>query len=283
MSNRPLATPLASLALGLALTTATASARADAPTALECISANEDAITRSKQERLLEARERYLVCAAPSCPDDIRVECSRRVEEVNAALPSVVIEAKDASGVDVVLEKVEADGGALGEAANGAPITLNPGPHRFRFVAPGREPLEKTLVLRAGEKGRRERVTFAATPSPSTGAPLVSVVRKRDSTRVTLGLATAAAGLVGVAVGAIFGVRAASSWNDAKTACPSAADCPRHDQAQSSHDDAVLSATVSTVSVIAGGVLFAVGGVTFLTAPWVTSKRSGGLSVTGTF
>jgi hypothetical protein len=116
--------------------------------------------------KLIEARTQLLICAALSCPADVRSDCERKVEEVNAALPTVVFEAKDASGADLSGVKVAMDGQPLVEHLDGTAITVNPGEHRFTFEIAGQPPIEKTIVLNEGEKDRHESVAVSA-PKPA--------------------------------------------------------------------------------------------------------------------
>src|ERR1700722_10264297 len=58
-----------------------------------CIAASESEVGLRKDEKLLAAMEKLAVCGAPSCPNEIRFECRRRLVALNAALPSLVLAA----------------------------------------------------------------------------------------------------------------------------------------------------------------------------------------------
>jgi hypothetical protein len=73
-------------------------AEAADPTTADCLSASESSLSLRNQHKLREARAALLICSAASCPGDVRAECTRRVSEVNAAIPTIVFEAKDSSG-----------------------------------------------------------------------------------------------------------------------------------------------------------------------------------------
>jgi hypothetical protein len=113
-----------------------------------------------------------------------------------------------------------------------------------------------------------------------------------------VGLGLGGAGVVGLAVGAVFGVNAISSWSSSKSEC-STSSCPNHGQAVTDHDSAASAATVSTIAVV-GGLALAAGGLAlYLTAPSArenapTQSRAlrlvpsagatgGGLELRGTF
>jgi hypothetical protein len=150
--------------------------RAADPTTADCLAANENAIVLLREHKLRDARAQLLVCAAANCPGDVRAECSRRVGEVNAAMPTVVFEAKDGAGNDVSIVTVTMDGRPLVDRLEGTAISLDPGEHVFLFQIPGQPGVEKRFVIRQGEKDRRERVTLgAAVPTASPATPPASV------------------------------------------------------------------------------------------------------------
>jgi hypothetical protein len=172
----------ASIAPGLAFASAilTASnARASDPTTADCLSANEQSIQLRADHKLRDARAQLLICAAASCPSDVRNACTRRVVDVNLAIPTIVFEAKDSAGNDLTAVKVSMDGHPLLQKLEGIAISLDPGEHRFTFETAGQPPVEKTFVLQEAEKGRHVTVTFGAQPSPTpppeaTAAPAPS-------------------------------------------------------------------------------------------------------------
>src|SRR5580658_1231325 len=71
------------------------------PTTADCLSASEASLKLRGEHKLREARGQLLVCASASCPADVRNECVRRVDPVNAAIPTIIFEAKDAAGNDM--------------------------------------------------------------------------------------------------------------------------------------------------------------------------------------
>ncbi len=171
-----------SIAAGLAsasvLFTA-ANARADAPTTADCLSANEHSIQLRADHKLLYARAQLLICAAASCPSDVRNACTRRVMDVNTAIPTIVFDAKDAAGNDLTVVRVSMDGHPLLQKLEGIAISLDPGEHKFSFETAGQPPVEKSIVLQEAEKARHVTVTFGAQPGPTpppeaTAAPAPS-------------------------------------------------------------------------------------------------------------
>jgi hypothetical protein len=84
-------------------------------------------------------------------------------------------------------------------------------------------------------------------------------------TQRILALVVGGVGLVGVGAGAIFGLKAKSTWADAEERCPEARCNTAADLELD--DDARSSAMVSTVAFAAGGAALAGGVVLWLTAP----------------
>jgi hypothetical protein len=268
------------------------------PTMAECIRANEAAISLRGNDHLREAREQLLVCAARTCPGEIRAQCERLLVEVNASIPTIVFEAKDAAGGDLSAVRVSIDGKPLTDRLEGAAIPIDPGNHSFHFESPGLPPIDKSFVLHQGEKGRRERIAFPP-PSAAAGAQETPATPRTpdapgaretpsgsSSALKTVGLVTGGAGLVGIGIGAVFGLMASSDKNSAN--CDSNGYCdPGRLHDARNHADA------STAGFVAGGVLLAAGvalavfapsgsGARVQVAPAV-ADRSAGVVVSGVF
>jgi hypothetical protein len=258
-------------------------ARAADPTTAECLSANEASLNARSQHRLRDARVSLLKCAAPSCPTDVRDECTRGVNEINAALPTIVFEAKDTAGADLVAVKVTMDGELLADHLDGTALAIDPGAHRFSFETPGQPKVEKQLVIREGEKDRHERIvlgmavvntpvgpgagestaagtTLVSSPTGATGAPSSVVGARRVGALVAAGV-----GVVGVAVGIGYGLESSSKHSQAMSACPTR-NCANQAQADL-WNDATTYGTVTNVAFVVGAVGLAGGA-----ALWFSGK-----------
>lgn len=260
------------------------SAAAADPTMADCLAASDGSIALRNEHKLRAARQQLLVCAAASCPADIRVECSRHVDEVNAAIPTIVFEAKDQSGNDVSAVKVTMDGQPLAERLEGTAISLDPGEHSFTFQAFGQPTIEKQFVILEGQKGRRETVSFGTGAPAAAGGPPASpeaqpgavsaVPAERspqgDAQRIS-GLVVAGIGVAGLGIGALFGVQAMSKRDDAIHACPN--QCASQDGVNLWHD-AKTAGNVSTAAFVIGGVALAGGAALWFTAPRSSSQKA---------
>jgi serine/threonine-protein kinase len=287
----------------------------------QCVDANSAAQSLRREGRLGAARERLLACANPSCPAIVRDDCARRLDELERAQPTIAFDVKDAAGSDVSAVSVTLDGQPLTETLEGRALSADPGKHTFTFTVAGHAPVTRALVLTEGEKGRREHIVLpGAGPAPSAPPPApapssTSMAGPPTSaappplpdeapapsasggmgTQKILGLVTGGAGVVGLALGAAFGVMSSSAWNNAKSACGgNPSQCMDVSGGQSDRSTALGEATASTVGFIAGGALLATGAVLFLTggsrqsatglalAPAV-GPRQAGLALGGAF
>src|SRR4051812_23133074 len=75
-----------------------------------CATAAETAETLRHGGKLLQARERLLVCTRAVCPTIVRADCIQWLAEVDVALPALVVRARDAEGRDVLAVRVLLDG-----------------------------------------------------------------------------------------------------------------------------------------------------------------------------
>jgi hypothetical protein len=218
-----------------------------------------------KDAKLIEAREELRVCARPACPSLMVSDCTRWLEEVDASIPSVVPLATDEHGVNLVDVKLSIDGVPRSSSLDGTAIDLDPGPHKFTFELASR-PVSETIVLVAiGEKNKRVAVKLE-------GQPIVAAPPPHDasSAQRIAGITLGAAGVLTLGVGVAFGVDALMQQHDA--GCPGNVCGPGANPGalRSAHADG----NVSTVTLIAGGVLAAAGVTTWLLAPRPTADRA---------
>ena len=266
------------MAVGLAVLLTSSSARAAPPTKQECVDANASAQDLHRSNRLREAREKLRLCIADACPEPVRQDCSVRLDEIDNALPTLVLVVNDSAGNDAAGVKVVMDGQPLAGGASGAAVEVDPGEHRFTVEASGLPTSEKTVVVREGEQNRHVLVTLgtasatstarsSTSPSPASPAsPASPGSPSGGSSQRTIGLVVGGAGVVGVVVGTIFGLVSKSTYDQVPQSCRDASGpCSSHDAQHG--EDAHSQATISTVGFVAGGALLAGGAVLYLMAP----------------
>jgi hypothetical protein len=286
-----------------------------------CLDASSKAQTFRDTHKLVEAREQLRVCASGGCPTAVRTDCITWLAEVEQGLPTVVISATDGAGHDRFDVTVTVDGQAPAIALQGQALPMNPGPHALHLEAGGAggAVLDQQILVKEGAKNQGVAVvlprkkddagTRAAAVSPATPVatpalpPAASIEPPKsdspDATRSdnrppsagsplrTAGWVAAGVGVVGVAIGAVFGFKAISDKNGAH--CDSSNACD-----PGPLSDANTAASIATVGVVAGGALIVGGAALVLFAPasrsvtGVTLKvgplvgtREGGLLVGG--
>ena len=246
-------------------------AQAD-PTTPECLAAAESALSLRNDHKLVAARDQLVLCASKSCPSDVRKECIRRVDAVNASIPTVVFEGKDGAGRDLSAVRVTLDGVPLLERLDGSAIAVDPGEHTFRFESATYGAVDRAFVIREGEKDRREEIHFGVeAPAGGSSAPPEALApaprngrggHEGIGTQRTVALAVLGVGVVGTAVGAAFGVVSMSKHGEASKACP---DQCGDQNGVNLWNEARTAGDASTIAFIVGGVGLATGAVLWLT------------------
>jgi hypothetical protein len=250
----------------------------------ECISAVDQGQSLRDDGKFRAAREKFVTCSKTVCPKPIIATCSTWLKQLDEGMPSIVLGAKDPRGSDVVEVRVSFDGDVLSSSLDGKPIQVDPGPHKLRFEHEGSEPVEQSLVIRAGEKMRVVSVTL---PDKATAAapPLYDAPEKKSgpgifTARNVLGTSLIVLGAGAFVTGLVFGLSAQSDGDRAQairmrmpsTACRGGVmtqDCVDLGKAVDSQNS---DASISVVFWVVSGVLVAGGITTFLA--WPSSKET---------
>jgi hypothetical protein len=260
-------------------------ARAADPTTADCLAASLASLKLGNEHKVRQERAQLLVCAADSCPGDIRRECARRVDEVNGAIPTIIFAAKDATHNDLSAVKVTMDGEVLAERLEGTALSIDPGQHVFVFETPGFPGIEKHFVIQQGQKDRREQVVFGAaagepapdavTPSPSPSGPPPTVdprpspaepaAEHDESVKRIIGYSLIGLGAVGVGVAIGEQVTALGRASDSSNAAASP-DPGVQANAGTLHNQAVQAQAFAAIFGVAGVASAGVGVFLVLTA-----------------
>lgn len=218
-----------------------------------------------------------------------------RAERLRPQLSKLTIEL---SGTDAELEGVEvhylqAESGdrAMASAAVGTAVPVDPGTYTVKVKAPGYQTYEGQVTV-GGNAASEKHVVPPLALAPEEAAPVDEPppaeepatpgdeAPSENNWQKPTGIALAGAGVVGVALGAVFGLVAMDQNNQAIDAGCSNDACNSRDGSELT-DQALTSATVSTVAFAVGGVLLAGGAVLYFTAPKSAGpkKKSGSVSV----
>jgi len=162
----------------------------------------------------------------------------------------------------------------VGDAEWGTAIPVDGGVHTVEASAPGKQTWRTTVEVAPARASATVTVAplvaaAAAAPVGGGGAPPAGGAEQRGGAgrgQRVAGAAIAGVGVVGAALGAVFGLRARSLYDDAKPTCdPGEAVCTADGVAKI--HDAHTAATWSTIGFVAGGAALVGGAVVYLTAP----------------
>jgi hypothetical protein len=242
-----------------------------APTAhagsAECFAAHEKSQVLRMESKLMEAREVLKECSLAACPSLVRGDCVQWLAEVQRAIPSVIFTAQ-ADGEDVVDVTITYKGDAITDTLDGRAMEFKPGAHAFSFKHGEFDAIERTVVLREGEKNRVVLVEFktpqkeqplTAQPGYVPGAP----PEPRGTRPVpVLTYVFGGAAVIALGVSGVFTFTALADKDKAKKDCNAL--CP-----DSVVDPIREKASVATYTGLAGGVLAITATVFYLARPTV--------------
>jgi|HubBroStandDraft_4_1064222.scaffolds.fasta_scaffold32179_1 hypothetical protein len=255
------------------------------------------AVAEFRQARALAERDRR---------DDRIALIDQHLHAIEGKVSSIVIVVgpdADRAGLSV-----SRDGTAVGRTVWGSRIPMDPGEHVVEASAPDKKPWKatvkvlpdgdvQTVTLSPLEDAAPAPVSVAPPavepPPPQPPAPVVPMPGHHGtSTRKTVGLATGAAGIGGVAIGTYFGLLAIQTHGKSAATCTTT---PCSPQSVSLNGQAGTQADISTVAFAAGLAALGVGAFLWLgdsggrgdkpsasVAPSFGPGR-GGLDVVGSF
>ena len=205
-----------------------------------------------------------------------RVEADRealaraRIAALEPRLSRMVIKlAKDARTVEL---RVTRDDVVILPALLDTAVPVDPGKHIVAAIAPGYKPWRVEVTV-AGEQQRVTVEVPALVPLPqeeaaaAAGLPSLADAAHRRKVYRIAAVTAGAAGLVAVGVGAYFGLKAKSNWDDSKSHCDANTVCD-----QTGVDlvhDAQSAGTISTLAFGAGAAALVTGVILYFTAPSV--------------
>jgi hypothetical protein len=160
--------------------------------------------------------------------------------------------------------EVRRDGEVVGKAEWGTAIPVDPGTHVVEARAPHRQTSQQSIDVKGA--GASATVTVTELAPEVAGGPTGDSGGGGSSSQRTIGIAVGALGIVGIAVGSVFGVVAMSKENEAlHNDCTGDKYC--NPQGLQLGQDANSAATASTIAFTVGAVALAGGLVLYFTAP----------------
>lgn len=156
--------------------------------------------------------------------------------------------------------RVRAGDVEFGHATRGLPVALDPGRYLVTADAPGYEKWTAELSLAEGETERLEVPVLEAAPVAPPPPPPPPPPNSGMSPFVIAGIATATVGVAGLGVGTAFGVMTLRDRDELESdpaLCPGRR-CTHRGLAEL--DSVETKATVSTATLVVGGLAAAAGG-----------------------
>jgi hypothetical protein len=188
---------------------------------------------------------------------------------------------------DVPGLEVKRDGVPVGHAEFGNALAVDPGTHVIEASAPRKKAWSAKVDVVAKQTDARVTVSLTDDVEASAPQPLASTPATGEGavtalppggpaggasgwgTQKTVAVVVGAAGVVGLAIGTVFGLSAKSSNDEAQQNCRTSTLCTAKGLSLTS--DAKNAATVSTIAFAVGGAAVAAGAVLWLTAPHASS------------
>jgi hypothetical protein len=249
-----------SVAIGLLL----AGRRALAFDRAACFDAADEGQSLRDGHRLVEARERFRVCAQDECPVSMKGDCATWLADVEKSLPTVVVSVRNETGTDLTDIVVLVDGRPFISMLDGKSRPIDPGPHTFRFVRAGGAWIERQVIAVEGEKDARVSIVF---PAPVERAETVHRSTAGPNPRLTLAWVLTGVAGAAVATGAVAGLTAVVNRDAAHCDADRRCDAGPLSAART-------AAAVADVGFVAGGVLAAAGVTLFLLPAGHESRQS---------
>ncbi len=180
-----------------------------------CIKAYEDVQVRRRESLLITARDAAVTCAS-SCPPVLAKDCATWIGELEAAIPRVVLEARDGNGTPIVDVQVSIDGKPAVQQLQGRAIEVDPGPRTFLFSTAGAASVRLKTVVVEFEKNQRVSAQFTDLFPHTRNAPLPT------ATWAFAGVGVAATGTATVLGTMAWSLREDLEQQDCAPDCPGA-------------------------------------------------------------
>jgi len=168
---------------------------------------------------------------------------------------------------------VKRDGAVVASGAYGVPIPVDPGAHVVEATAPGSLGSKQTVQIAANAAQETVNIPeLESSPTGPSGGPTPEHGSSGSTQRI-LGATFAGVGVVGLAFGSIFGVKALSWKTDVARAHCNAEFTACDATGKAEIDQAHSDATVSTVVFVVGAVALVGGAIVFFAAPHAAEAK----------
>jgi hypothetical protein len=249
LSTRRSRAALAAALVAISITFARPARAEDAKTA--CSRAYDETQAERTSGKLAAARQSAAICTDLACPDFIRKDCGKWLEQIESAQPSVVLHARRGGG-DITAVEVQLDGTKWLDRLEGRSMPIDPGQHVLRFSSDGLT-LERSLLVVEGERNRVIEIDLPGAAPP--------IAKRSNGPWIVGGIGLAALATGGVMTGILVHEKA---LNDA--GCPGAT-CTA--AGRSAGETGRTLGPITTTSFAVGGVGVATGAIWL----WMANRR----------
>jgi hypothetical protein len=213
---------LFSVAAAAAVACLSVTHEAGAADATTCAANAERAQSLREAKKLTEAQKALLLCSNAACPTFVRTDCLRWFDEVQRAMPTIVVRAVAADGTDVLDGSVILDGA---RQSLGVTVPVNPGPHTINVTTLAGEGEQRVLAAE-GEKNRvvvvhvsPARQAAAAPPGASAREPGPPAPSPGDSPSAPWPYILGGIGIASLATFGVLQLTAQAKYDDLKGSC----------------------------------------------------------------
>ncbi len=243
---------------GDAAPSASPSAAPDAADAVKqtCLDSFMRAQRLRRKGQLVSARAELVSCGQPDCPDAIEGKCVEWLEEVRAAIPTIIVAAQDHQGRDITAAELAVDDDVVAAALDGKPVDVDPGPHKLK-VSYDRRSQTQDILAAQGVKNRVVKIKFDPPPKPPEPPPFTLPAMS------WAGFGIAAAGVI---VGGITGVVAIVKGHQLANECADLV-CYQYQKAEFESGRAVAHTSTASFAVAGAGAIVGIVGLIVFRPP----------------
>jgi len=188
------------------------------------------------------------------CPEFVRNDCARWLNEVELALPSIVLIAKSGA-TELEDVHVSFDGTPLRDRIDGKAVTVDPGRHVLRFEAPARAPVQVEVIIHEGDKNRVVEASFPNAEPKRAAPPVVQSAPASEAHSRVVPYALLGVGALGVAGFASFALLGNSDKHELERTCSPNCAASEANAVHTKYVIADVSLAIGSVAIGAAGYL----------------------------
>ena len=167
----PLPLQRGAVALTLVSFVSAISVPASAQDAERCVTLHTSGQDSREKGRWVAARENFVQCALDSCPSVVREECAKLLASLDASMPTVVFQARDAAGRPTSQVEVRLGSKVFLPQLKPTAVPIDPGQHTFTFRTTDGTSVQQQVTAVEGQKNQLVGIDFAPRKQDPVKAP----------------------------------------------------------------------------------------------------------------